>query len=268
MKKQFLIFGIVIVVIAVGVTGCLGGKYTDYFNGEYQANENTILKVTTLNGQIEIYTLENDTISLNAIKKSTISREELDNTEIKVDESGNKIEIKTQYNGKRTIQPSVDMIIKVPSFVTIETVMTSNGAIIIENVKGNITASSSNGAITIENVDGYISATTSNGDIEVTDTTGLKNLKSSNGKINTEIFDIQEDITISTSNGGITVYINPSLNTNIEMETSNGQITISDITLNLTIDEEKHKVGTLGDDGNKIFIRTSNGNIKLYKLEV
>lgn len=268
MKKQFLIFGIVIVILAVGLTGCLGGKYTDYFNGVYQANENTVLKVTTLNGQIEIYTSDNDTISLNAIKKSTISREELDNTEIKVDESGNKIEIKTQYNGQRTTQPSVDMNIKVPSFVKVETVTTSNGAIIIEDVKGNITASSSNGAITFENVDGYVSATTSNGRIEVTGTTGIKNLQSSNGKIITEIFDIQEDITISTSNGGITVYINPSLNTNIEMQTSNGQITISDITLNLTTDEEKHKVGPLGDGGNKLFIQTSNGNIELYELEV
>jgi len=36
--------------------------------------------------------------------------------------------------------------------------------------------------------------------------------------------------------------------------------------LNLTTDEEKHKEGTLGDGGNKIFIQTSNGNIKLYEL--
>ena len=52
------------------------------------------------------------------------------------------------------------------------------------------------------------------------------------------------------------------------METSNGQITIGGITLNLTTNEEKHKKGTLGDGGNKIFIKTSNGNINLYKLEV
>ena len=268
MKKQLLIVGLTLVLLAIGLTGCLGGHYTDYFNEEYEANENTVLKITTFNGQIEIYTWDNDTVSLNAIKRSTISREELENADINVDESYNKIEIEVLYTGQRTTQPSIDMNIKVPSYVTVETVTTSNGAIIIEGVKGNITTDSSNGAITIENVDGYVAATSSNGRIEVTGTTGIKNLHSSNGLINTEIFDLQEDITISTSNGGITVYINPSISADIEMETSNGHITISGITFNLITDEEKHKEGTLGAGGNKISIQTSNGNIRLYELEV
>ena len=255
-------------MIAIGLTGCLGGQHTDYFDGEYESDENTVLKVTTFNGQIEIYAWDNDTVSLNAIKRSKISIEELDNADINVDESSDKIEIKVLYTGQRNTQPSVDMNIKVPSYVAVDTVTTSNGAIIIEDTKGNITADSSNGAITIANVDGYVAATTSNGRIEVKGTTGIKNLHSSNGVINTEIYDFQEDITIITSNGGITVYTNPSLNADIEMETSNGHITISGITLNLTTDEEKHKEGTLGDGGNKIFIQTSNGNIKLYELEI
>jgi len=268
MKKQLLIAGLTLVLIAIELTGCLGGQHTDYFDGEYESDGNSILKVTTFNGQIEVYTWDNDSVSLNAIKRSSISREELDNADINVDESGDNIEINVLYTGQRTIQPSVDMNIKVPSYVTVDTVTTSNGAIIIEDAKGNITADSSNGAITIANVDGYVAATTSNGRIEVTGTTGIKNLHSSNGVINTEIYDIQENITISTSNGGITVYITPSLNADIEMETSNGHIIINGITLNLTTDEEKHKEGTLGDGGTKILIQTSNGNIKLYELEV
>ena len=268
MKKQLLTAGLTILLLAIGLTGCLGGQYTDYFDEEYEADENTVLKVTALNGQIEIYTWENDTVSLNAIKRSAISKEELDNIDIEVDESGNIIKIETLYIGQRITQPSVDMNIKVPNYVIVDTVKTSNGAIIIEDVKGNITADSSNGAITIKNVDGFVSATTSNGKIEVTDTTGIKSLHSSNGIINTEIYDFQQNISISTSNGRITVYINHLLNADIEMETSNGQITITGITLNLTTNEEKHKQGTLGDGGNKISIKTSNGDIKLYKLEL
>jgi len=268
MKKQILIVGLTLLLTAIGLTGCLGGQYTDYFNEEYASNENTILKVTTLNGQIEIYTWENNTISLNAIKKSGISRDELDNVDINVDESSNIIKIDVLYTGQRITQPSVDMNIKIPNYVTVDTVTTSNGAIIIEDVKGNITADSSNGAITIDNVDGFVAATTSNGRIVVTDSSGINNLHSSNGIINAEIYDFQQNITISTSNGRITVYINPLLNAYIEMETSNGQININGITLNLTTNEEKHKQGSLGEGGNKIYIKTSNGDINLYKLEV
>ena len=155
-----------------------------------------------------------------------------------------------------------------PQYVTVDSAKTSNGAVQISGTKGDVKATSSNGAIIIENVDGYVSATTSNGRIEVKGTTGIKDLTSSNLGIYAEVYDFQENISISTSNGGITVYINPSLNADISMTTSNGQISINGVTLNLTISEEKHKTGELGDGGNTLDIHTSNGNINLRKLEI
>jgi len=266
MKKQYMI--VVIVFLICGLSGCLEPRATDYFNEDYEANENTILKVTTFNGQIEINAWDGDTISFNAIKKSVFGQEELDNVEINAIESENQLQIEAKYIGARTTTPSVDMNIKVPRNITVDTVTTSNGAIQISGTKGDIIATSSNGAIVIEDVDGYVSATTSNGRIEIKKTTGVKNLKSSNLGIDAEVYDFRENISISTSNGGITVYINPSLNADIDMATSNGQISISGVILNLTITEEKHKAGKLGDGGNRIEIHTSNGNINLQKLDV
>jgi len=268
MDNKVAIVGITLVFLIGGLSGCVGPQATDYFNGEYEANENTVLKVTTLNGQIEITAWDGDNVSFNAVKKSSFGQEELDNVEINVIESENQIEIEAKYIGQRTTTPSVDMNIKVPRNVTVDSATTSNGAVQISGTKGDVKATSSNGAILIENVDGYVSATTSNGRIEIKGTTGIKDLQSSNLGIYAEVYDFQENISISTSNGGITVYINPSLNADIDMTTSNGQISISGITLNLTTDEEKHKEGTLGDGGNKISIQTSNGGIILYELEV
>jgi len=268
MKKHNLILVILVSFFFSGLSGCVEPKVTDYFNGEYETNEHTVLKVTTLNGQIEITSWDGETVLFNAIKKSKFGQEELDKVKINVVESENRIEIETKYTGQRTTSPSVDMNIKVPRNITVESATTSNGAVQISETKGNIFATTSNGVIIIENVDGYVSATTSNGRIEVNGTTGIKDLKSSNGGIYAEIYDFQENLSVSTSNGGITIYMNPSLNTNIEMTTSNGQITISGISLNFTISEEKHKVGRLGDGGNTIDIHTSNGNINLHKLTI
>ena len=226
------------------------------------------MKVSTINGQIEINNWDGDTILLNAVKKSRIDKEELDLVEINSIESDNQIEIVAKYVGQRTTIPSVDMNIKVPRNITIDTVITSNGAIQISGIKGDVKSTSSNGGIFIENVDGYVSATTSNGRIEINGTTGIADLATSNGNIEVEIFDFLDDISIETSNGAITVYINSSLNTNIDMTTSNGQIAISGISLNLTLNEVKHKVGELGEGGNSIDIHTSNGNINLRKLEI
>jgi DUF4097 and DUF4098 domain-containing protein YvlB len=93
-------------------------------------------------------------------------------------------------------------------------------------------------------------------------------LKSSNLGINAEVYDFRDNVSISSSNGGITVYINTSLNVNIEMTTSNGQISIKDVTLNNQVSEDKHIEGLLGEGGKLLDIQTSNGNINLYKLEI
>jgi hypothetical protein len=268
MKKQILIIGFMLLTFFVVLSGCFEPQTTEYFKEDYEANENTVLKVTNLNGQIEVNTWDGDTISLNAIKKSTFGQEELDNVEINVIESENQIDIEVRYVGERTSTPSVDMNIKVPTFVYVDTVMTSNGGVQISGIKGDVFATSSNGAVIIKNVDGYVTATTSNGRIDVSGTTGIKGLQSSNLGIKAEVFDFQDNISISTSNGGITVYINPLLNAIVDMSTSNGQISISGISLNVTTDEEKHKVGDLGEGGNTITITTSNGNINLYKLNI
>ena len=52
------------------------------------------------------------------------------------------------------------------------------------------------------------------------------------------------------------------------MATSNGQISIRGLSLNLTISEEDYKLGKLGEGGNLIFIQTSNGDIDLHKLDI
>ena len=267
MKKQFLTIGILLMLLVVGLSGCVG-RLTDDFNGEYEADESTILRVSNINGPITINSWTGNTVTLDAVKSSYISKEELDNIDIEVNESGNVIDIETKNLLEGTTNVVTDMVIKVPNYVNIDTVSASNGDVHISGTKGNVSAHSSNGDVSVENVDGYISATNSNGFIEIKETTGIKNLHSSNGDIYAEFFDFKENISISTSNGDIILYVNPSLNANIEMTTSNGRISTNDLSLDLTISEEDNMVGTLGEGGYKIDIHNSNGDIKLYKLEV
>jgi DUF4097 and DUF4098 domain-containing protein YvlB len=267
MKKQFLIFAVILLLIAVELTGCLGLVSKD-FNSDVEADENTILNVTNINGKIEINSWDSTTISVDAKTSSNQGNDELEKIKINVIESNNVVNIETEYLGTGTVEASTDMVIKVPTFVSIDKVTSSNGDVKVTGTKGNTTAHSSNGAVTIADVDGYVSASSSNGDIEVKGTTGISDLDTSNGEIYAEIFSFNENISISTSNGEITVYINPLLNADIEMKTSNGRISISEVLLNLTISEEDYKVGKLGDGGNKLDMLTSNGDIGLVKLNI
>jgi hypothetical protein len=267
MEKQLLMIVTIIVLVVVGLSGCFGVATKD-FNNEYETNENTVLKISNINGQIDINKWDGDKVTVDATSRSYIGENELNNIEIEVDEDNNLIDIETKYLGTGSVEVTTDMIIKVPNYVTVDTVSTSNGEVHISGTKGNTSAHSSNGAVIIQNVNGYVNASTSNGKIEIKDTTGIKNAYSSNGDIYVEVFDFQENITISTSNGGISVYISPVLNADIEMTTSNGQVSISGLSLDLTTNEDKHKEGKLGNGGNSISITTSNGDIDLYKLNV
>ena len=267
MKKQILVYPIISVLLMGLLSGCVGPQISEFFNEEYNANENTVIRVTTINGQLEISSWDGDTVKVDAVKKTRIGQEELDLTKITVDEFNEILEITVEYTGTRVITPSVDINIKIPSNVTVETATTSNGQVIINGVKGDIQAQSSNGGIFIEDVDGFVSASTSNGQISIKSTTGVGDISTSNGRISVEIFDFQEDIVIDSSNGDIQVYLKPYLNADLKMSTSNGEVSVSGLSLNLTTSEDKYKKGTIGLGGDLIEIETSNGDIELYQLD-
>jgi hypothetical protein len=267
MGKKVIICGIIVLFFVIGFSGCFGPQTTDYFNGSYAVNEQTILTITNINGQVEISSWDGNNVTINAVKKSSFGQEELDKIDINVTSIGNYLNIQTKYTGLSTIQGSVDMNIKVPHTIHIESVTTSNGAIQITDTNGDLNALSSNGAIIIDTVDGYVSAETSNGRIEVKGTTGIKDrIRTSNGAISVEVADFRDNISIETSNGPVAVYLNPSVNATIEMTTSNSQITFEGISLNVQLLEQTHVIGSLGSDGRKIEIHTSNGKIQLLKL--
>jgi len=267
MKKHLIIIGLISVVLIGSLSGCVGPEVIDYFNGEYPINAQTIVSVSNINGQIEITGWDSDNVSVYAVKKSTFGEEELHKANISVTNTGNHLEIITKYTGQKLIQTRVDYSIKVPYNTSIESLTTSNGEIQISNVKGDISASSSNGAIIIEDVNGIVSATTSNGHIEIRNTSGISDLRTSNAAITTEIQSIQDDINIETSNGAVTVYINPLMNATLEMTTSNAKVKLQGISLNISLLEDTHVIGTLGINSRKIDIHTSNANIYLNKLQ-
>jgi DUF4097 and DUF4098 domain-containing protein YvlB len=266
MRKEIIVWGIIVLFFIIEFSGCFGPVTTDYFHKSYTVNEHTILTVTNINGQVEISSWDGNNVTIDAVKKSSFGQEELDKININVTPIGNYLNIQTKYTGLSTIRGSVDMNIKVPHNLRIESVTTSNGAIQITDTTGNISTSSSNGAIVIHTVDGYVSAETSNGPIDIKGTTGLRNIHTSNGAITVEVAHLRDNISIDTSNGPVTVSINPSLNATIDMTTSNGQITFEGISLNVQLREQTHVIGSIGSDGRKIDIHTSNGKIQLLKL--
>jgi len=264
---------VLIILFVIVFSGCInfseksGPEVREYFENEYIAENDTILRITTTNGAISVISWDGENITMNATKRSRHGYDDLDKAKIIVTEDNNEINIEIQHD-----QPirnrAVDLDIKIPKNVTLQSVTSTNGPIEITNTKGDSVLTTTNGPIIAEGIDGYVKASSTNGGIDIKSTTGVDNLITTNGGISAEIFDIINDINIHTTNGGITVYINSTINASIEISTINGDIFVDTSLISVTQESSKYLKGTIGSGGFKIDIQTTNGGIKVYKLVV
>jgi hypothetical protein len=267
MKQLLILAGILTMLLFSGLNGCIGQFATETITNMYEANDQTVITVSNFNGQVDITGWNGATVMVTAVKKTSVGQADLANINISVTTSDNHLDIKTIYTGPSTTQPSVDMTLKVPYNVTIDTVETSNGPIHLSSTKGDTILSTSNGAIFVNHVTGFVSAATSNAYIEIKGATGVTGAHTSNAAISCEVHAIRDNCSIDTSNAAITVYLNPLLNATVDAATSNAKVTVQGITLNVSLLEETHVIGTLGTDGQRIEVRTSNANMYLYNLQ-
>jgi DUF4097 and DUF4098 domain-containing protein YvlB len=308
LKKEPLMFLALLLAAAPLSVKCCH-RYEMEFRKTYEVKPGTKITVSNSNGKIEIEKWDRKEVEVFASIGSDKSMEELTKAKIEVSLDEN-MEIATIYSGEDKKESkkkekdfgvwdfikclvkgeysgnkiNVDYEIKVPDYVVVSEVRTSNGGIDlqgtkgpselittngkieVENVEGDIEAKSTNGKIKIENVNGFVSGRTTNGKIEVK-SEGIKDLTTTNGGIEAEMKSIKENIKIRTTNGSIKLGLPSSLNAILELSTTNGGIDLNDITLEVT---SKHKnkyiKGKMGKGGPEINASTTNGGIKLRKL--
>jgi len=274
MKIKLISTFLIVLFMVVGFSGCIdlvndkpGPEVRDYFEAEYHATNNTILSISNVNGAINVSSWDGDNITLNATKRSTYGYDDLEKADIIVSENNNEITIEIQHV-KPIRSRAVDLNVKIPNNVTVKSASSTNGPVQITNTKGDAVFTNTNGPIIAEGIDGYIKASTTNGNIDIKDTKGVDDLTTTNGGISAEIFDIKDDIDIQSTNGGITIYLNSSINASIEIITTNGDISVYDSIISITESSNKHLKGTIGDGEKKINVKTTNGGINVFRLEM
>jgi hypothetical protein len=157
---------------------------------------------------------------------------------------------------------------------------TSNGAIRVESIRGNLTAATSNGAIDVQDITGSVLLETSNGRLQIADTTGDLRATTSNGEVRIDA--AVGPVDVRTSNGAIDYSGQPQGMGN-RLRTSNGSITariprLASIAVDASTSEGVISSGLplLGDtDGvawdatlnppatARLSLRTSNGSIRI-----
>jgi DUF4097 and DUF4098 domain-containing protein YvlB len=140
---------------------------------------------------------------------------------------------------------------------------TSNGNIVLENVKGDFQGDTSNGDIEITTMEGSGLLRTSNGKVDIEDAKGEFNASTSNGAI---IF--SGEMTpggsnrLTTSNGKVTVQLQGTPSVNVDASTSDGKVS-SNLAILATVTETNHLIGKIGAGEAALYINTSNGDVTI-----
>ena len=168
-------------------------------------------------------------------------------------------DIDVESAGKTTVKNSHGDIKLVDCSKDVE-VENSFGRIEMENIGGNIDASSSNGDIRIEDVAGSIDTETSFGNIRINNVKGNVVAESRNG--NVKIAGVEGNVDVETSFGNVEIDEESAENGRVYAETSFGSIKgfKDDVR---DSGQKKYLETKLGNGSKEIRLKTSNGNIKM-----
>ncbi len=143
---------------------------------------------------------------------------------------------------------------------------TSGGSIQIKGGGADIQARTSGGSINIGDVSGSVEAKTSGGSINIDEASGTIVATTGGGSVTARMAtQPQGRSKLSTSGGGVTLYVNPTLNLNINASARGGGVR-SELPINGKTRDDRSLRGPLNEGGPEVELSTSGGGVRIKSL--
>jgi DUF4097 and DUF4098 domain-containing protein YvlB len=238
-------------------------RYRQDFHYTYPLKSGGRLLVETFNGSVEVSGWDQETVDISGAKYGP-TQEAADALKVSIDNSPDSVSIRVTRPSDRRGNMGARFVIKIPRAAYVDRILTSNGAIRIEDGSGPARLRTSNAEIRVLALRGGVDAQTSNGPVELIDVDGDAKAHTSNGHIRTE--GLRGALEASTSNSGITLHMPYQVNAQIMARTTNSSIS-SDFEVRMQGEFSKNRLeGVIGNGGPLIDLSTSNGRIRLLKM--
>lgn len=218
----------------LGLGGCdfrdfeSSDRYQSDFHYSYPMEAGSRLEVENFNGQIDIASWDQSKCDISGVKFAS-SASVRDRLKIEVHQSGGTISIRSvRPSGEIHGNLGVRYSIHVPRKVELSRIVSTNGAIKVEDTEGRADLKTSNGQVRVDSLNGPLAVQTSNGSITVQNISGNLSLRTNNGAIRAER--VSAGIEATTTNSPITVQFSDTAKATlspIKFETSNGRIDLT-----------------------------------------
>ena len=234
--------------------GIAQGKARDEWARTYTIAPGGTLEIVNVNGQIELTGTSGTQVEVRAEREvrehsTEAAEEQLRKVEMREEVSPNRVRIEArgpQGQGLLHRSPlTVTYHVRVPANV-VASVKTENGGIRLDNLAGQVIASTTNGGINGQALSGRLDAETTNGGVQL------------------DFAAINGDVRVSTTNGGVRLQFPPTVKASLEASCVNGGINVDDeFTVEASESSSRRLTGTLNGGGPRVAATTVNGGIRI-----
>lgn len=254
----------ILAVLAAGTTGgATAATLEKTLEKTYPLAAGGTVTVENVNGAVTVDSWDRAEVRVRAIKKARSGSEEtaaeaIERLRVEVDATDDAVRIHTRHARSeggffswirgRSANASVSYHLTVPRGIRLE-------------------AETVNGAVTLEGVDGDVTASTTNGSIKVQDARGRLGASTTNGSIRVAMIEVpaDADLDFSTTNGSVTVTLPPGVGTDLRLRTTNGGINVEPDLATVTSRSRKRLDASMNGGGGLLRVRTTNGGIRILE---
>jgi hypothetical protein len=138
----------------------------------------------------------------------------------------------------------------------------SGGPVNLDKAKGSVFAKSSGGGVHLNNIHGDVNAESSGGGVDIEGEAGYVKAKSSGGSVHVNISNLNKEMYLESSGGGIKAVIRNGKNLGLDLDLSSDKVNIE--LNNFSGRAEKDRVsGTMNNGGIPVYMRSSGGNVNV-----
>jgi hypothetical protein len=253
------------------------------------------LNLSTFDGAIDIRGWDRPEVRVEVEKRGS-DKALLEQIEVVADQKGNQITLEARRPSSKkyafgmleTVNRSAKLTASVPAGSNL-TLVTGNGNVTIERVKGRIELRTGDGAINGLDISGDISARTDDGNVRMESIDGRCDIVTGDGTITVggrldllrartgdgaltmkvqPASKVTETWSLQTDDGNIVMYLPENFDADVDAETGSGSAKAEPALLSKAdLDRERHTLrGTLGNGGKILRLRSGDGSIILKKL--
>lgn len=230
------------------------GKAADTWTRSYELSPGGRLEIINVNGQIHAEATTGPTVEVTAERSASAASDDdarrlLEAVQMREEVGAGRVRIETVAPTLKLGGHKVMYRVRVPAGVHVD-LRTVNGGVRLDNVGGEVRASSTNGGVkgTLSGAS-LIDARTTNGGVELAVTGPL----SEDGEVR-----------LSSVNGGVRLSVPAATRAAVSARCVNGRVTVNDLELSADGEQTRRRVaGTLNGGGARIDLQTTNGGVTI-----